>query len=69
MSEHIEITRDIVVAMIEHGIFDGQNDGVANRDKLIIERICKAFEEVYKTVENPKGSQAGFRQSLYGTVE
>lgn len=50
MADNLEITRDIVLKMIETGYLKKQEAPGKNLSQNNTEEICKTFEAVYHTV-------------------
>lgn len=68
MEDCMEVTRDIVVKMIEHGSFDGlpavtSETGTLQSGELMAMQICKVYEMLFETISRLESNSAD--QQLY----
>lgn len=68
MENCMEVTRDIVVKMIEHGSFDelptaASEAGTLQSSQLMAMQICKVYEMLFETISRMESSSSD--QELY----
>jgi len=74
MSTSIEVSRDIVMKMIDKGIFDQAVDDVVSgksqqQSELATQQICLAFKTIFQAVESAEKNRIGIIEAIYGTNE
>ncbi|MDU4960203.1 MAG: hypothetical protein E6X17_06030 [Sporomusaceae bacterium] len=60
MSQHLDITKEIVLSLIDHKYIAVPRgaDGNVQTSKLFIKSVCEAFETVYQTVSTVESKEA-----------
>lgn len=55
MDQHLEITKEIVIKLIEHGkiAYYAEPDNLEKQNDNYLKSLTKAFETVYQTVSDP----------------
>jgi len=66
----MQVARDIVVKMIEHGSFDNipatsSETNLLQNDEHMATQICKAYREIFETVRELESSSTSLMQKLY----
>jgi len=66
----MQVTRDIVVKMIEHGSFDNRpatssETNLLQNDEHMATQICKAYREIFETVRELESNSTNLMQKLY----